>query len=404
MTLTITKKRKDERKHAKNWVETGDRLTARISAECHVNQGYIQKVVTKILEKNPSFDWEQDPDWKSICEEVSDHPTEDAFLEALQRDTGVDALATMQLHSISLIPRAKEAQLDDMLRQDCGMADLLKLIYEGDPDKHFDRKNKKDVAMMKEKALARLDLLQYVKQGHCGNGKLKHYVDDLMLKSVMTPDDVDDTLREMEGDISLSGEVERGYIRELGGFRFPKAKRVKELIRLLGDRYKLEFVEVPEEGVTLAVFKPRASGQSEVSAKEIRENEGLFVTPEGEMSMIGETSPYVEGEYTGPQPPRDITRELKSIPHKIVLRGKPLARQTIKKAEAYAKKGLKGTGKFVLRGMKEWWTGEPTKPSKTRRESETDEMLHDLRKQVQAGKLSPYQYQIMKEELKEEAD
>lgn len=400
MTLKITKKAEK-----KKWDVTYEN----ISKNCGMRLDHVKDIIGGIRDLDPKhdFDW-QSLDWRSICEEVADHPTEEAFLDAIEREQPGSTSLIRRARSLgkpgkhsSYELKSREEHLDDMLREPCGMADLLKDIYE---EKH----DKKELILLKQRALARPDLLQYVKQGHCGNGKMKHYVNDLMLRSVMTPEDVDETLKEMEGDITLSGEVDRGYIKELSGFRFPKPKRVKELIRLLGGRYKLELVDVPEEGVTLAVFKPRASGMEEITAADIRENEGMFITPDGSMSVIGETAPYVEGIYEGPQPKKDIGRELKGVPRKIVLQGRPLARKTVQTVEGYAKKGVKNVGKLVLRSLKEAWTGTPGEKIRMgRRKVDYDAELRKLRQRFVKNDITSYEYYAKRdalEEMREEAE
>lgn len=387
MTLKITKKAEK-----KQWPVTYEN----IAKNCGMRLDHVKEIIQGIRDLSPKndFDWES-MDWKSICEEVSDHPNEESFLDAIEaeapgatvlirRARGMGKKGKRDTYSL----RSQEERIEDTLRDPCGMADLLRQLYEEKPDKVT-------ASMIRQRALSRPDLLQYVKQGHCGNGRLKHYVNDLMVRSVMTPDEVDDTLKEMEGDVALSGEVERGYIKELSGFRFPKAKRVKELIRLLGDRYKLELVDIPEQGVTLAVFKPRASGMEEVTASDIRENEGLFITPEGHMSVIGETSPYVEGMYTGPQPPRDITRELKGVPRKIVLMGKPLAKKTIQDVEGLAKQGAKHVGKLVLKSLKEAWSGRSEAGSSApglHSKQQYERMMERVEDQYLRNDISGYEY------------
>ena len=401
LTLKLSKKKKDEKKKEKNWVEKGDRLAARIAAECRINQNYIQKVVTKILAQNPRFDWEQGPDWKSLCEEVSTHPTETAFLEALQRETGIDVQAIMDLDNISTMHlQSKESQLDDMLRPSedpCKMADLLRWIYEGDPSKTFNNKNKKDLDLMKQRALAHPDKLTFVAEGKCGNGHLKQYVNKIRVMDHVSSEDINDVLKDMDSPTSVVGEIlPGGYVKALGGLEFPKAKRAAELIRLLNKTYKHKIVYDDDEKAKYLVFSHRASGNSGM-VREIRENEDFFISPEGSMaswSVIGETGYSQKQGYSGPKPKRDIGRELERIPGKLVLKGEQLG-----------KKALKKGGKLVLRELKKWWTGEDSDEerggsrsatiSATRRKLDRlrDDMLHD--------RITPYAYSRKKEALEE---
>jgi hypothetical protein len=382
-------------------VETGDRLTARISAECGINRAYVEKIVLELVKND--YDWEQGIDWKVICEEVADHPTTDAFEGAILKHAP-GAYDFLVLHATKEYLKDKENRLDELLKDHCGMATLLKYIYEGDPSKTYNNKNKKDLATLKEKALSRTDLLAQIKRGDCGNGKLKRYVNDLLVHSAMDEEEVDDVLREMEGNTAVSGEVlTGGWIKELGGFEFQKKRRVKEILRLLGDRYKLTFVEDQDSGKTLAVFKPRASGMEEVSAKDIKKNEDWVISPDGTMSVMGETVPYTS-VYEGPQPKRSISSDLKHIPVKIMLKGKAIPR----KAAHMGKEALKSEGKLILRDIKKWWTGvEPKSNKEKRKEKAEDEYraeLADLREKLRKGDITDTRYYYLRQALREERE